>query len=162
MEQIKDLLNQIYAPLDAKRAQLTAALTERGFSPEWSFYNGHCHETAPGTYAMDSFPIPVITVKGLCDVEIGLDAVSVSTKLRRNDALARSFAPLSGYRFEAYGVEDYLATYYREGMSLVEMRTAIEKSLEAEIGFSFLLPPSADGADVAALAELLRREGFYY
>ncbi len=160
MDETRDLLNRIYAPLDAKRAQLTAALKEHGFPVEWGFYNGHYHETSPGTYAVDHFPIPVLTVPGLCDIELDLEQISVSAKLRRDDALARSFAPLGESRFEAYGVEDYLATYYREGMTLGEMRTAIEKSAEAEIGFSFFLPASSNGGDVAALAELLRREGF--
>jgi len=161
MDDTRAFLNQIYAPLDAQRAQLTAALKERGFSPEWGFYNGHSHETAPGTYTMDRFPIPVITVPGLCDIELDLDALSVSAKLRRADALAHSFAPLREYPFEAYGVEDYLSTYYREGSTLDEMRKAIEQSPETEIGFSFLLPPSADGSTVAALVQLLQREGFY-
>lgn len=161
MDETRDLLNQIYAPLDTRRAQLTAALKERGFSPEWGFFNGHCWETSPGTYTMDHFPIPVITVPGLCDIELDLERVSVSAKLRRADALARSFAPLREYPFEAYGVEDYLATYYREGSTLDEMRKAIGQSKENEIGFSFLLPPSAGGDTVAALVQLLRREGFY-
>lgn len=35
------------------------------------------------------YPIPVISVKGLCDVEISLDQVTVSTKRRRLDTLVR-------------------------------------------------------------------------
>ncbi len=161
MDETRDLLNRIYAPLDAKRAQLTAALKEHGFPVEWGFYNGHYHETALGAYAMDRFPIPVLTVPGLCDIEIDLDALSVSAKLRRADALAYSFAPLSGYSFEVYGVENYLTTFYREGSTLDELRQAIEKSSETEIGVSFSFPADADAATVTALVELLRREGFY-
>ncbi len=159
MDETRALLNRIYAPLDAQRAQLTAALKEHGFPVEWGFYNGHYHETAPGVYAMDRFPIPVLTVPGLCDVELDLDALSVSTKLRRSDALAHSFAPLAGYHFEAYGVEDYLATYYREGSPLDDLRRAIAQSPETEICFSFSLP--ADAAAVIALLQLLQQQGFY-
>ncbi len=56
---------------------------------------------------MDHYPIPVISVKGYCDVEISPDGISVTTKKKRKDALDYSFERLKGYSFEAFGVEGY-------------------------------------------------------
>ena len=56
--------------------------------------------------------------------------------------------------FEAYGVEDFLADYYNEGMSL--------NSKGKEIGVSFLFEPEAEKVKIFDLVEFLRDEGFYY
>ena len=45
---------------------------------------------------MDYYPIPVISVKGYCDVEISPDGISVTTKKKRNDTLDYSFEKLKG------------------------------------------------------------------
>lgn len=57
---------------------------------------------------MDYFPIPVITNKGTCDIEINLDQISITTKLTRNGALSYDFEKVKAYSFEAYGVKNYL------------------------------------------------------
>lgn len=56
---------------------------------------------------MGHYPIPVISVKGYCNVEISPDGISVTTKKKRKDALDYSFERLKGYSFEAFGVEGY-------------------------------------------------------
>lgn len=62
---------------------------------------------------------------GFCDVEIHLDYIAVTTKLSRQNALGNTFAKVSGYEFEAFGVEDYLSDYYHKGMSIQEMKKNI-------------------------------------
>lgn len=110
----------------------------------------------------DSYPIPVIGVKGLCDIEIQFEKISVSTKLKRNIALTYSFEKMLKYEFEAYGVEDYLADYYHAGQSIQDMRDNINHCEESEIGFSFTFPIETEGKDLYEFVRLLRGEGFYY
>ena len=64
--------------------------------------------------------------------------------------------------FEAYAVEDFLADYYNEGMSLNQLRENIRSSKEKEIGVSFLFEPEAEKVKIFDLVEFLRDEGFYY
>ena len=101
-------------------------------------------------------------MKGLCDVEISLDGISVTTKKRREDALAYSFDKLRGYSFEAFGVDNYTETYFQKGFTIDGMKAAISRSEEKEIGFCFSLPWAIDGDEIYEFAKLLRREGFYY
>lgn len=155
------MLNEAYYPLELKRAELFHALFHKMFELTSGFYNGHYHETADGEYQMDYYPIPVISVEGLCDIEIDFDGISVSTKRKRQDVLECSFECLEGRAFEIYGVEDYLNTYYRAGMSLEDMRKNIARSSEREIGFCFSFPFEVEGKEIFAFAKLLRREGFY-
>lgn len=161
----KDILNEInaaYHRLEMKQAEIVYALFHRIFELESGWYNGHYHKNDAGDWQRESYPIPVVTVKGFCDIEIQFDKISVSTKLKRDAALAYSFEKFSGYEFEAYGVEDYLADFYHAGQTVKEMKENIRACGEAEIGFSFVFPFDIDGKQIFEFAKLLRREGFYY
>ena len=61
---------------------------------------------------MDYYPIPVISIKGYCDIEIEIDEITISTKLKYNDALNFDYSKIMHYDFEMYGVKDYLKDYY--------------------------------------------------
>lgn len=161
-EQEKQRMNEIYFTLSTKQAQIFHGLYHRVFELSSGFFNGHESQTPDGEWRMDYFPIPVISVKGLCDVEISLDGISVTTKKKRKDALDYSFKKLAGYSFEAFGVDDYMETYYRDGMTIAELKKGIAHSKEREIGFCFSFPWDIDGETMYEFAKLLRREGFYY
>ena len=161
----KELLNEInivYQQLEVKKAQIAHALAHRVFEIESGWYNGHYQKNDAGEWCRDSYPIPVISVKGLCDIEIQFEKISVSAKLKRGVALTYSFDKMLKYEFEAYGVEDYLADYYHTGLSIQDMRDNINHCEETEIGFSFTFPFEAEGKELVEFVKLLRREGFYY
>ncbi len=159
-----DLLRQIdaaYAPLEAKRAQLVRALS-RGPDPVVSgWYNGHYRRTEDGGWHKEAYPIPVLTVRGLCDVEISFDGLSLSAKLARDRALSRSYDEFRSASFEVFGVEDYLLDFYRSGRPIGELKARVAQSAEREIGFAFSFPFDAQEPALLALASLLRRDGFY-
>ena len=161
----KKILNEInaaYYRLELKQTKLVHALLHRIFELESGWYNGHYHKDETGNWFRESYPIPVIGVKGLCDIEIPFDKISISTKLKRNAALAFPFEKLAGYEFEAYGVDDYLADFYHPGQAVQDLRENIRACDEKEIGFSFVFPFDVDGKQIFEFVKLLRREGFYY
>ena len=161
----KEWLNEInsaYNRLEMKNAEIIHALFHRIFELESGWFNGHYHKNDDGEWHRESYPIPVISVKGFCDIEIQFDKITVSTKLKRDAALAYSFEKFSEYEFEAYGVEDYLTDFYHDGQMIQEMKENISACDEAEIGFSFIFPFEVDGKQIFEFVKLLRREGFYY
>ena len=91
-----------------------------------------------------------------------LDKIVVTTKLKQEAALACSFEKLVDYRFEAYGVEDYLNDFYRPGETVQVMQDKIAASGEKEIGFSFEFPFETDGTQIFEFVKLLRKENFCY
>ena len=161
-EHEKQRMNEIYFALSTKQAQLFHGLYHRIFELSSGFYNGHERQPPNGGWQMDYYPIPVISVKGYCDVEISPGGISDTTKKKWKDALNRSFEKLKGYSFEAFGVESYPDTFYRDGMTIAEMKENISRSEEREIGFCFSLPWDTNGEAMYEFAKLLRREGFYY
>jgi len=157
----KQQLNEIYYPLDLKQAELNA-LFRRDFRLESSWYNGHYHKDETGNWCRESYPIPVIGVKGLCDIEVPFDKISISTKLKRDAALGYPFEKLAGYEFEVYGVENYLTDFYHPGQTAQDLRENIRACNEKEIGFSFVFPLDRDGKQIFEFVKLLQQEGFYY
>ena len=161
----KELLKEIniaYNCLEMKYAEITHAFCHRIFELESGWYNGHYHKGEDGNWFRESYPILVIGIRGICDMEIQFDKMSISTKLKRDMALAYSFEKFSGYEFEAYGVEDYLADFYHAGQTVQEMKDNIYACDEREIGFSFVFPFDIEGKLIFEFVKLLRREGFYY
>lgn len=156
-------LNAVYRELEVKTAVLFQSIDEKlGLNCTVGFYNGHYSKNGSGEYERECFPIPVISVEGLCDVEIGLDGISVSAKLLRDTALSFDYAVLNGCKFEVYGVEDYLSDYYSDGDTLDDLINNVLSSQETEIGFQFSFGKDADPKRITDLIELLRSNGFYY
>lgn len=153
-------INAAYGRLEEKKTELARALSP--FETEAGWFNGHYQRDDKGSWRRDAYPIPVVSVKGLCDIEVQFTRLSVSTKLKREAALAYSFEQMKAYEFEAYGVEDFLSDYYHAGQTMRELKEKIKESAENEIGFSFSFPFKTDGTQMAAFVERLKREGFYY
>ena len=161
IELLKEI-NAIYYRLEMKQAEISHAFCHRISELESGWYNGHYHKGEDGNWFRESYPIPVIGVKGICDIEIQFDKISISTKLKRDMALTYSFEKFSGYEFEAYGVEDYLADFYHAGQTVQEMKDNIHACDEKEIGFSFVFPFDVEGKQIFEFVKLLRCEGFFY
>lgn len=161
-QELLDEMQKAYRCLELKYFQMWSGLNHRIFTLDGGWFNGHYERADGGGWVAQAYPIPVISVKGYCDVEIGFDKITVSTKRKRADALSYSFEKVKNYAFEAYGVENYLTDFYRPGQTIADMKGAIEKSDEKEIGFSFTLDWETDQEQIYEFVKLLGREGFYY
>lgn len=85
----KRLLNEIhtaYGRLEQKQSAMIRALVHKGVDLESGWYNGHYHRSDDGNWLRESYPIPVISVKGICDIEVPFDAITASTKLKKDAA----------------------------------------------------------------------------
>lgn len=160
--QIWNEINNAYYRLEEKKTKLVQALLQGNFELESGWYNGHYHKDEAGNWLRESCPIPVTSVKGLCDIEIPFDKITISTKLKRDTALVYSFEKFTEYEFEVYGVDNYLADFYHSGQTVQKLKENIRICDEKEIGFSFVFPLDVKGKQVFEFVKLLRREGFYY
>ena len=161
-EQEKQRMNEIYFTLCTKQAQLFHGLYHRIFELNSGFYNGHERQTPDGGWQMDYYPIPVISVKAFSMWRSAQMAFLTPQRKSEKMRWPIPFEKLRGYSFEAFGVESYLDTFYRDGMTIAELKENISRSEEREIGFCFSLPWDTDGEAMYEFAKLLRLEGFYY
>ena len=163
MESMREQLNRLYRPLDDKAREFITEMTKLhgGFKIESGFYNGHYHKNAEGNYLPDSYPIPVISVKGLCDIEIDFDGVSTTSKLSKERTASFDWNILGKVKFEVYRVDDYLRDYGND-QSAGEIGKAVQNSPEKEFFISFYIPFSESGANVLKFLRKLQNNGFYY
>ncbi len=154
-------LNYFYKTTDDKRKRICEMLDRAGFTYTSGFYNGHYHKNERGDYEYDYYPITVISVAGVCDIEIDFDAVSITTKLKRDDALQFDYGRLIGFKFECYGVEDYLSDYYNAEKTFDELKTNIRIGSEREIAFAFIFDGDANFDDISKVFSILQ-DKFYY
>lgn len=110
---------------------------------------------------MEYYPIPVISIIDYCDIEVGIDKLSISAKLSKVEAEVFDYSLLEKYEFEAYGVEHYLDDFYSKGSTIDEFINRVKVSNEQEIGFSFIFD-DLDEDGVYAFVEFLIRNKFFY
>ena len=155
-------LNEFYHLLEDKKNEIIQSLKGLNLQMSSGWFNGHYRKTDSGMWEREAFPIPVISIHGFCDIEIHDERLSISTKMKKENALAFSFVPYIAYEFEAFGVEDYLADYFHSGMTLDDMKQQIEKSEEHEIGFAIMVPFDFSSRNLPDLITKLKTDGFFY
>lgn len=158
----REALNQFYRPLDDQMRTLLSLLKQwhgKRVVPGW--FNGHYHKDAGGAYQKDVYPIPVISVMGLCDIEIDMDGITITSKLSTEQLQAIDWSNLKGTPFEVYGVEDYL-TDYGTDQNAEELASRAIHSSEKEFFISFSLSLHAPAEQVMDVLEILYDIGFYY
>ena len=155
-------LQKIYAKLDDQQAIIYQALRRRVWTLESGWFNGRFQKTIGDRYSREAYPIPVISIIGLCDIEVHFDKVSVLAKLERDTALAKCFDGFVHYDFTARSGEDDTLIFYEPGMTIPEMKKNITDSEDSEIEFEFRFPSDITGRQVFEFADFLRIDGFYH
>lgn len=155
-------LNAVYGQLERKQQKIKDALSEMPCRIKTGWFNGHYQRNVAGEWRRNAFPIPEVDVIDLCDVEIHLDYIVVTTKYKKDKVLSCCFDVFMEYEFEAYGVENYLSDFYCPGQTVQEMKEKIFASDEEEIGFSFRFPFACEGKQIFEFVQLLCNKGFYY
>ena len=155
-------ISEFYRRLLNKRFEIMQGVTKRTFSVETGRYTGNYRRSGDGGWWEEEYPIPVIEIRGVCDIEIEPDKVLVSSKLQRDAALEYPLERLAEYEFEAYGADDFKHELYDAAQGERAFRENICACGEREIGFSFIFPFETNGEQIYEFAKFLRRQGFYY
>lgn len=152
-------LNEFYQQLEFNAIRILHSLFDT-FDVSMAYFNGHYSKNENEEIEYQYYPIPVIEVKKLCDIEIEPQQISISTKLKRKEALSFDYSCLKDFTYEVYGVEDYLMDF--KASSIEEMIIKIKQSDEEEIGFSFIFESNVDEKKVFNFIKFLRQKKFYY
>jgi len=131
------VLNSEYEPLRMHTHNMLKALTNSGFECEWGYFAQHSVRNG-NEWFFEHYPIPVITVKNVCEIGLDITQTFIEFKIQREDAIRFDFSQLYGFTFEVYGVADYLNDFYNADQNIDDIHAKIEKSDEKEIGISLL------------------------
>ena len=115
------------------------------------------------SYSEDNYPIPVIRLSDLCEVEIYTDVISVFTRLKCTDAESFDFSLLEKYSFEAYGYDGGQLIDFSDGnATLQEIKANILGSNTEITDLYFDFPFDADESEIFTLIKLLHGSGFFF
>lgn len=160
-DELRHELNAIYRQLELKSAQMSAGLHHRVFECRTNWLSGCYALDSEGKFICEDFPIPVIQVRGYCDVEIHPEGIHVVAKMKQIDAIGHSFAKLQKYEYHVFGAEEYSSGYCEADLAIGDLKTNLVAACNKEVIFTFFLSPDIDGDEIYEFAKLLRREGFY-
>lgn len=148
------LLNIVYEPVYKYMQSFLKVLTlQEGYEYKWGFYNNHFIKKGE-VWETEYYPIPVITIHDICDIGFDIDRTFVECKIKREKALEFHWELLLDYRFEVYGVEEYLNDFYNESLSMESISLKIMESIEQEVGITFHFRYLEDKS---SLLELVKR-----
>jgi hypothetical protein len=131
------VLNKEYKPLRLHTHQVLKALTELGFEHEWGYFAQHSVRNG-SEWFFEHYPIPVITIRDICEIGFDLSQTFLECKVSREEALEFDFKRLQGFNFEVYGIKEYLNDFYNAKQDIEDIHGKIDKSDEQEIGISLL------------------------
>ena len=155
-------IDAAYRALETRLEIVKAAVRQAGLECASIWHSSHYARDGRGEFRRQAYPIPIVSVEGLCDIELGFSALNATAKLARAQSLAFPYETLPPCSFEACGVEDYLSDCYHAGQRLEALRKNAASSHETEIGFAFSLPMAIDPDALAAFLTFLKNSGFSY
>lgn len=142
-----ELLNTIYKPLQERVKSIVYKLKSNNYRCEWGYYGQH-YIRHNNNWLEEYFPIPVINVVGVCEIGIDLEHIFIEYKMLKQTALNYDFNRLIKYKFEVYGVENYLNDFYNTEMDLNGINSKILESEEKEVGISIFLDKEVSLEDI--------------
>lgn len=159
----KQELNDFYSAMDLKSHELSNPfMNGRGsFHCEVGFSNGHFSKGEDGEYEMDLFPIPVVYLGHICQIEVSMDQIMLRTKLGKEEALCFDYEKIADREFEIYENDDPRSNIFRKGDAIESLKKKLLVSQENELNFAFLFPYTIDGVSMYGFVKFLRNEGFY-
>ena len=172
----KASLNEFYTTLTAKAQSLMKTLmplVDSRLLMSMSYLIKHYirnmykrRESTPDNAAQsseDNYPIPVIRLSDLCEVEIYTDVISVFTRLKCSDAEGFDFSRLEGYSFEIYGYDNgRLIDFSDCEATLQQTKESILNSSTEIADFYFDFPFDSGESEIYALIDLLHKSGFFF
>ena len=135
MDKLKTL-NEIYIEINQKKKELIHFLKENGFQYRCGYYNQHSVKVDE-EWITEEYPIPVISIEDIGDLGIDINHIFLEIVVTKEQALAFDFEKFKPYRFEVYGVENFLSDFYNATLPLQDIHERIRISNEDSIGISF-------------------------
>lgn len=154
-----DELNRIYAPLKEKTVRIINTLKKLGADVEWGWYAGHSIDRR-GELIYEEFPIPVITLKDICEIGVDLKGAFIEGKLFLSESDEVDFSLLDGLHFCVYGAENYLEDLFDSNRdSLKDLDEALFELDEFEICINIEYKDTPPISEIVRACSLLKSIG---
>ena len=132
-----DQLNGFYEPMWNKAMDVKNNLTAAGYAASLGFYNNHYVKDGKD-FAIEYYPIPIITVAEISDIGIDIDTYWIEIHLDKDRAALQDYPELTRlYNLEVYGAEGFYLDFYNNQTDPYEVAEKIKNSNETLINVTF-------------------------
>lgn len=149
---IKEILNDFYDDYNDKAISLTKLLSK-------TYKTSYKYTTE---YNKESYPLPVVSVSGLCEIVLNEYEIDINTKISKSNLLKINFDDFKNYDFDIYPTCDYFNDLYEKGMSNKEVLEKIKSSNYKNFGLTFIVPLDMSNMSIRKLINLLKINNFKY
>lgn len=113
------------------------------------------------SYDLEYYPIPVISILNICDIEIDFDQIRFVCKIKHYQALSYDYYELNEYEFDLYELDNQGSKLYKSGESTDGLSFLLSKIDTKELGITFYFDKK-NLPDIIEFISFLDKEGFYY
>lgn len=110
------------------------------------------------------YPIPVVQVGKLCDVEFWLDKIIITARINLKDLAMFDISKLQPYKYEFYGCKKYPFLFYKKNDNIDFNRklNELHESNEKEIGIQIYISQEDSKDSIIKCVNFLRRQNVFY
>lgn len=115
-------------------------LNDRIYNSEIKLLIGSLMQYEEEDYDEIFYPIPVVQIGRLCDVEFWLDKIIITARIYLRDLKMYDLSKLQNYEYEFYGCREYPYLFYKKGdTNFKDKLDKLYKLYEKEIGIQIYL-----------------------
>ncbi len=160
---LREAMNAAYVALDKRGKDILRLLKVSCSSRPLScgYFAGHYWPVGKEGYQMDQFPIPVVTVEGLCDIEIDLEFTGITAKLSKQALMSLDHAMFNDIPYTVYGVMDFEKIFKGLGETPECLAERIQTSDETAFFYSFLFSADMSQEQILTMIKNLEQLKLY-
>lgn len=164
MNELEFNLNALYKKLYMQAESFMFGLNDRFYKSEIKLLMGSLMHYENEEYDEIFYPIPVVQVGRLCDVEFWLDKIIITARITLRDLKMFDLSKLQNYEYEFYGCREYPYLFYKKAdTNFKEKLDELYKLYEKEIGIQIYFSQEESKDIIIKCVDFLRKqEVFYY
>jgi len=148
-------LNTVYKPMCEKSGEICDCLQNKGYKISSGFYNNHS-KRIDGEFSTEFFPVPIISIENIGDVGIDIDEIWLEGVMSKEKAKDFDYSHIGEkYKFELYGVENYLTDLYNEQLNVTDIAEKIVTSEESHFCILVYFEQDVDIDGILKVVEIL-------
>lgn len=110
------------------------------------------------------YPVVVLKIKYLCDVEFWFDKIIFTARMDIHDMLEYDINKLSNLNYDIYGCKEYPYMFYNKNLDInfKDKLNELIKLDEKEVGIQVYLPIESNNEELGQILNFIRKQKIFY
>lgn len=164
MEKIENKLTVIYKELFNKIEELEYSLNHKIYDFEIDLMFSSLMQYEDEAVNDVFYPVLVLKIKNLCDVELWFDKMIITARMNINDLINYDIKKLNIFNYDLYGCREYPYMFYNKNMNinLYDKLKELKEMDEKEIGIQIYLNKDIEKEEFNKCINFLKKQEIFY